>query len=246
MKEDVRKGMASFADGKKAKPRLFILYPEEKTNCKGDSWKTKWIEKVPGMIGAIKKPLKKDTVIKLQENLFPIWDIQDIKPESKKNASENKKEPLCTAPQDVFSGAVPLTKDNIQNATQLMLVTYQDACKSECNYGKNGITRYAMYVLYGKPEETKKGWKFSYPGKFSITLKAEKDGITVIEISEPSKLMPVRVTKNRKFKIGTFWTKVDTAKKKKDKKLPRKVKMPTAEDTAKIRAGSHYIPQMKF
>ena len=102
-----------------------------------------------------------------------------------------------------------------------------------------------MFVLYGKPEETKKGWKFSYPGKFSIFLKADKDGITVMEISKPTKIFPVRVTTNKPYKIGTFWTKVGIAKKNKDKKLPRKAKLPTKNDL-KNRAGSHYIPQMKF
>ena len=242
----MRKGMASFADGKKAKPQLFLLYPNETGNpkCARDKW-GKWKEKVmkKGTFGVPYPDKIEVKSIGVEKKIYPIWDLKDLKKESKSNAGKVMDKPLCTLPI-AFQNGTPLTKDNVAFATKLMLVTFQDACTSECASGKNGVTRYAAYVLNSRAIKEKEDDTYSFKnGKFSLTLKVSDTGVTV-----KKKSGDIRLKTDVKFKIGAFWTKLGIATKKKDKKLPRKVKMPTAEDTAalKTRKGSHYIPQMKF
>lgn len=179
-------------------PQLFLLYPNQRehSRCTRKTW-GRWVEKKGGMFRATKTKVNS---ISITDDIYPIWDTKDLLPESKSMAGKvMDNNPLCTLPK-VFEDAVPLTKNNVTYATKLMLITFQDACKTSCKYGKNGVTRYAAYVLNSEGKKEDKNTYTFTDGNYCITLKVSSNGVIVTDRSKD-----IRINTNVTFPIGTFW-----------------------------------------
>tara|TARA_B100000902_G_C27142275_1_gene829307 strand:- start:270 stop:920 length:651 start_codon:yes stop_codon:yes gene_type:complete len=132
----------------------------------------------------------------------PVIDNKDISNAYKSRKSQNLGNLLTNVPEEL-EGAIPISYvSNYATITDVMMVLFQDKCKSTEHPCKNGVVRYALYNISECKTTVSNGLIQITDGKNRIDIQMENG---VIVKRKPSLL---RINRNYPYSTDTVFVKV--------------------------------------
>jgi hypothetical protein len=164
-----------------------------------------WYKTIPGWTSKTREEINGTT---LGEGINPVIDNKDVSATYKDTKGENLGDLLTHVPEEL-EGAIPISDvSNYATITDAIVVLFQDNCKSTNHPCKNGVVRYAAYMMSGctttvtengeiqiKNDKTNMYLK-KYGNNFTVTRRPKVMGYTM------------RVKKDKQYSGNTVFVKV--------------------------------------